>query len=71
MKVKDALQLKPGDRVWVAYTPSPSHGKKINHPGRVEGCITGKDTDPYVWVCVHISAQFHASVFSSKFISKI
>jgi len=71
MKKEDALKLKAGDRVWVHYTPSPGHGPEINAPGKVQGCVTDSPDHDYVWVNVYVPSQLHASVFASKFISRL
>ena len=71
MRKEDALKLKAGDHVWVSYTPNPGHGVAFSAPGKVQGSVTDNPAHDYVWVCVFIPSQLHASVFASKFISKL
>lgn len=70
MRKEDALKLKAGDIVWVRYKPSPGHGPEIDSHGKVQGAVTDNPEHDYVWVNVYIPSQLHASVFSSKFISR-
>jgi len=36
MRVQEALNMKPGAKVWIDYTPNKGHGNRVNCVGRID-----------------------------------
>lgn len=76
MTAQDALKLTINSKVWVDYTPSPGHGKRVNSPGVVTASVYGHPQKnihglEYVYVTVKIAGDNHSSSYPSQCISKL
>ena len=67
MKVEQAMQLKDKDRVHVSYNGIKEYGTVRGLPGPTVN-KTAQGTE-FVYVCVYLPSQGHASVFGSHFLS--
>lgn len=75
MKVKDALNLLDGNKVFIDYTPNPEHGDKVYCAGLVDGDYKNAKVQRNAYNVEYISVSVRymgkRSVFPSFCLSKI